>query len=146
MAAPASTELLSDAQLAPIIAAAKARWSAPGSGQVEIALANIDFRVANLADGALSERWQNTIWIDDDAAGYGWFADPTPGDDAEFVAASGSSLSAAAETPAVQRADLLTAVMHEMGHVLGYGDTSSLDGVMDAMLPLGSRRIPANLV
>jgi len=60
------------------------------------------------------------------------------------VAASGSSLSAAADTPAVQRADLLTAVMHEMGHVLGYGDTS-LDDVMDAMLPLGSRRIPANL-
>jgi hypothetical protein len=38
-----------------------------------------------------------------------------------------------------QRADLLTAVMHEMGHLLGYGDTPA-DDLMGAILPLGVRR------
>ena len=32
--------------------------------------------------------------------------------------------------------------MHEMGHVLGYQDTSS-DGLMDGTLPLGVRRTTA---
>ena len=55
------------------------------------------------------------------------------------------TLAAGNASPAAQRADLLTAVMHEMGHVLGYGDTSA-DDLMDSMLPLGTRRLPGNLV
>ena len=145
-AAATPADLIADAQLAPIVAAAKARWSAPGSSQVDSALANIDFKVANLPSGVLSEKWQNTIWIDDDAAGYGWFVDPTPGDDAEFAAVAGtSSLTAPADTAAAQHADLLTAVMHEMGQVLGNSDTMA-DDLMNAMLPLGTRRIAANPV
>ena len=47
-----------------------------------------------------------------------------------------------AGTSAAARVDLLTAVMHEMGHVLGNNDTSS-DGLMDGILPLGVRRAAA---
>ncbi len=145
-AAATPADLITDAQLAPIVAAAKARWSAPGSSQVDSALANIEFKVANLPSGVLSEKWQNTIWIDDDAAGYGWFVDPTPGDDAEFAAVAGtSSLTAPADTAAAQHADLLTAVMHEMGQVLGNSDTMA-DDLTNAMLSLGTRRIPDNPV
>ena len=145
-AATVSANTITDAQLAPIVAAAEARWTAPGSSQVANALANIDFKVANLPSGVLSERWQNTIWIDDDAAGFGWFVDPTPGDDAEFTSVEGTpSLAAPADTAAAQRADLLTAVMHEMGHVLGNSDTMA-DDLMNATLPLGTRRIPDNPV
>ena len=145
-AATGTAGLLTDVQLAPIVAAAEARWTAPGSSQVAGALTGIDFKVANLAPGILVEKWQNTIWIDDDAAGYGWFVDPTPGDDAEFAAVAGtSSLSAPAGTAADQRADLLTAVMHEIGNVLGNSDTSA-DDLMNAMLPLGTRRLPDNPV
>ena len=54
----------------------------------------------------------DTIWLDADAAGWGWFVDPTPGDDSEFT------------TPGDQgeqgRIDLLTALMHEIGHLLGH--------------------------
>jgi hypothetical protein len=94
----------------------------------------------------LAEKWQNTIWIDDDAAGYGWFVDSTPADDAEFAAVAGtSSLVAPSGTAADQRADLLTAVMHEIGNVLGNSDTSA-DDLMNATLPLGTRRLPDNPV
>ena len=33
----------------------------------------------------LGETVGNTILIDRDAAGYGWFVDPTPADDVEFA-------------------------------------------------------------
>jgi hypothetical protein len=141
-AATSAPDPLTDSQLAAIVTAAEQRWTAPGSSQVANALTGITFKVANLAPGILAERWQNTIWIDDDAAGYGWFVDPTPADDAEFASVAGtSSLAAPADTAATQRADLLTAVMHEIGDVLGNSDTSA-DDLMNAMLPLGTRRLP----
>jgi hypothetical protein len=49
------------------------------------------------------------------------------------------TLAARKGTAADQRVDLLTTVMHEMGHVLGYADTR-LDDLMGATLPLGARR------
>jgi len=97
-------------------------------------MAGVEIKVANLPSGVLGETSGKTIWIDDDAAGYGWFVDPTPSDDAEFVKVLGSdSLAAQKGTSAATRVDLLTTVMHEMGHVLGYDDTSS-DGLMNGIL------------
>ena len=40
-------------------------------------------------------------------------------------------------TVAADRADLLTTVMHEMGHVLGYGNVAGGDSLMAATLPFG---------
>ena len=53
----------------------------------------------------------------------------------QFVAATGS--------PASERVDLLTVVMHELGHVLGFEHTDS-HGLMNAELPLGTRRLPSD--
>ena len=46
------------------------------------------------------------------------------------------------QTAAAGHADLLTAVMHEMGHVLGYEHDAGQD-LMNAALPLGQRRFLA---
>jgi hypothetical protein len=62
----------------------------------------------------------NTVEISDDAAGYGWFLDQTPLQDEEFNA--GVALPG---TPADGRMDLLTAVLHEMGHLAGRPDLDS---------------------
>jgi hypothetical protein len=134
-----ATDMLADGQLAPIVAEAIHRLESQLGSQVETAMAGVDIEVANLSPAMLGEKLGKTIWIDDDAAGYGWFVDPTPQDDSEFMATSANSLTARTGTAAAQRADLLTVVMHEMGHVLGYADTS-LDDLMGAMLPLGTRR------
>ena len=48
-------------------------------------------------------------------------------------------LAAGNNSPATHRVDLLTTVMHEMGHVLGYEHSDSSD-LMYSSLSLGARR------
>jgi glucose/arabinose dehydrogenase len=85
---------------------------------------------------------QGTVLIDDDAAGYGWFVDPTPQQNEEF-SAGGAALTATPGGPADGRMDLLTVVRHELGHLAGQAD---LDGpgqngqLMVGTLAAGIRR------
>jgi cyclophilin family peptidyl-prolyl cis-trans isomerase len=138
-AAQPSDDVLSDAELAPIAAEAVRRLETQLGSQVETTLAGAAIKIADLPADVLGETSGNTIWIDNDAAGYGWFVDPTPGDDVEFGDLLGSRSSAARpDTAAAERVDLLTAVMHEMGHLLGYQHAA--DDLMQAVLPLGVRR------
>ena len=59
-----------------------------------------------------------TIKLDADGGGYGWFVDPTPGLDEEFPLSATSTYLAGG--PA-DRFDLLSTVLHELGHALGLG-------------------------
>ncbi len=89
----------------------------------------------------LGEAEGSSIYISRNAAGYGWFVDPTPADDSEFSTSLGPyALAAPAGSAAADRVDLLTTVMHEMSHVLGFGHDDSLD-LMNPALPLGERRL-----
>jgi hypothetical protein len=91
-----------------------------------------------------------TIWLDTDAAGYGWFLDGTPEDDAEFtIALREGERRAENGSSAAGRMDLLTVVMHELGHVLGLADLRSAGSRGDLMyetLPTGVRRASAGFV
>jgi hypothetical protein len=71
--------------------------------------------------------FDNTIWLSADAAGYGWFTSPSP-----------------RATPPDGEVDLLTVVLHEMGHLLGYGDDAAND-LMGEYLAPGVRLFPDNL-
>ncbi len=134
---------LTSAELAPIVAAAEQRLTAALGTQATAGLGGASVQLADLSSGMLGETSGKTVLIDRDAAGYGWFVDPTPSDNAEFAERLGpDTLAAAQDSPAAGRVDLLTTVMHEMGHVLGYRDDSSGD-LMDAVLPLGVRRTVA---
>lgn len=131
--------LLFDRHLAPVAAAALRRLETQWGGYVETAMAGVSIRVASLAPGVLGETFGKTILIDDDAAGYGWFVDSTPDEDVEFAGSLAQrALAAGQGSSAANRVDLLTAVMHEMGHVLGRGHSDSLD-LMAPTLALGIR-------
>ncbi|MBY0459119.1 MAG: hypothetical protein K2V38_17425, partial [Gemmataceae bacterium] len=86
------------------------------------------------------------IEIDDDAAGFGWFLDPTPRDDSEFAATEHpGEFVRAMFSPAAGRMDLLTVLSHELGHVLGRDDLHADEHAGDLMfesLPTGVRRVP----
>jgi hypothetical protein len=104
-------------------------------------LANVTFEIVDLP-GAVLGRTVGTslIQVDHNAAGHGWFVDSTPWDDAEFTRlAAADELVARHDGPAIDRADLLTAVMHEFGHLLGNGHDDA--GRMQDSLPIGARRI-----
>jgi len=100
---------------------------------------NVHVSVADLPGATLGLAAGNVITIDVDAAGYGWFIDATPQDDSEF---SASSLQPPASSLGI---DLLTAVMHELGHTAGLEDIydiESEDDLMYAWLEAGERRTP----
>jgi len=84
------------------------------------------------------------VSVDIDAAGYGWYIDPSPSDDLEFdVPPTGASLTASSLSPAHTHMDLLTAVEHELGHVLGFDHPEPggpwTPAVMGEALPAGVR-------
>jgi hypothetical protein len=133
---------LSPGQLQSAVAGALARLSAAGvdPGLIQ-ALGSASFAVGALPPGVLGETdvAARRVTISADAAGRGWFIDPTPGQDEEF--APGSPLVALPGSPAAGKEDLLSALLHEMGHLAGSPDGGS--GVMAGALGLGTRDLGA---
>jgi hypothetical protein len=125
--APVHVTLGAD-QVQSLLTEALARWQAAGFDTS--ALHGFEVRIADLGGPTLGVASGSTIWLDDDASGWGWFVDPTSGDDSEFT------------TPGDQgeqnRMDLLTALEHEVGHLLGRDHEA--DGVMQEALTAGTRR------
>jgi VCBS repeat-containing protein len=122
-----SEATLTPPALAPIVAEATARWAATGMDTA--VLSNVDIRIADLPDIALGVTTAGVIYIDVNAAGHGWFIDPTPADDKEFATP--------ADPATLGRVDLLTVVTHEMGHALGLEHSAT--GVMQETLVPGVR-------
>ena len=108
------------------------------------ALRSVDVQIADLADGQLGSYQNQTIVIDVNAAGHGWFVDQTPLDHEEFKLTN-QGLVALGGSAAVGNYDLLTVVLHELGHALGLGDDfSDADSqqLMNGWLSRGVRRLP----
>jgi hypothetical protein len=138
--------VLSRAELDATVEAAIARWAEAGLSAAQIAhLRSITFTLADMPGFYLGSASAGTVTIDTDAAGQGWYVDATPLVDGEFSHVAGGVLyTLPGETPA-GRLDLLTTVMHELGHHLGLGDTyapSDQGSVMYGYLVTGQRRLP----
>ncbi len=143
-------EALAISQLLVMSDAAIARWRAAGVSREALLnqLDTLSFEIVDLPGSALGAAASNgRVLIDIDAAGHGWFIDATPGDDAEFRRIVSASQKEATGGAAADGADLLTVLVHEIGHVLGLhhafaertGDTTN---VMNDTIGLGTRRNP----
>jgi len=142
------SESLSTEQLDSLVSAAVARWEATGLRENQIAaIRSLHFELADLPGMHLGSASGHHIRISPRPADQQWFVDPTPLDDAEFSKqASATRLTAAGDSPAMGRVDLLSTLMHEMGHALGLPDcygTQHGDRIMYGFLPRGERRLPA---
>ncbi|MDP1907586.1 MAG: matrixin family metalloprotease, partial [Hyphomicrobium sp.] len=136
---------LTQAQLDSVVTAAIAQWAHAGASAAQLAmLASIVFTVDDLAGTAIGEQTRGHIAIDTDAAGHGWFVDSTPLDNSEFAHAAnaaGTDLFTVPSSAAAGHIDLLTAVVHEMGHQLGLPHSTEAGDVMADMLVDGERRL-----
>ncbi len=124
--------------------AAIARWEATGLSAADAQLIrSLDVRISDLPGDQLAASHGNFILLDSTAAGNGWFVDATPRDDAEFSSDAGGAL-VATGAAASDDIDALTAIMHEMGHVLGKDDLAggASNQLMSPDLPVGVRRLP----
>lgn len=139
---PGTAAPLTGEQVQPVIVEAVSRLERSKGEGSAAALAGVSFEIVDLPDNIVGRVTEDRIvQIDVDAAGHGWFVDTTPWESAEFSpSVQQGDLAATASSPAYSRADLMTVVLHELGHVLG--DDHEDVGIMDDILPLGTRRLP----
>lgn len=115
-----------------VYAEAIARWQAVGVDTS--ALDGVTVQVSDLAGPTLGQAQGSTILLDRNAAGWGWYIDATPEDDNEFLWPGNQGEK--------HRIDLLTVLMHEMGHILGVEHQEQ--GLMAETLAAGTRHSPEN--
>ncbi|SDO37433.1 cadherin domain-containing protein [Afipia sp. GAS231] len=140
---------LTMSELNVIVAAAIADWTAAGASAAQIdAMHAASFSIANLSDGVLGQETPGAIQVSSNAAGNGWFVDATPAGNSEFPHAANpadTDLLTDPSNAAAGHVDLLTVVMHELGHIIGIDDTTAPADINDLMfmyLADGERRLP----
>jgi hypothetical protein len=128
-----------DAQL--LLEAAVARFGQAGVPQSVLdELSTLEIQIGNLPAGIAGLAQPGIIILDNDAAGHGWFIDPTPTVDEEY-AADGVAI----DPDAIGRVDLFTVILHELGHQLGLEDldpATDPHNLMTGTLNPGQRRLP----
>jgi uncharacterized repeat protein (TIGR01451 family) len=139
---------LSQQQLDLVASAAIERWSATGLTKEQVAaLHALTFEISNLQGKYLGEARGNRILVDSDAESQGWFVDPGPLSDTSFSrSVSASRFYTDPFGVPAGHVDLLTAIMHEMGHKLGLSDSyaeKDRDNLMFGYLTVGERRFAA---
>ena len=113
-------DVLTHSTLNSVVQRSLAHWTAAGVDSQRLdALSQLDLRIADLPDSRLGIATLDVVWIDRDAAGYGWSVN------------SGG-------------VDLFSAVTHEFGHVLGFDHKDQLDA-MGATLTPDVRLLPSSL-
>ncbi len=136
---------LSADQLQAAVAGALARLSASGvDTRLLGSLASAAYGVGQVPPGVLGQTdvAARRVTLSADGAGRGWFVDATPLRDEEFAPGTpGSPLTALPNSPAAGKEDLLTTVLHEMGHLAGAPDGDS--GLLAGTLALGTRDLGA---
>ncbi|HLX61114.1 MAG TPA: Ig-like domain-containing protein, partial [Planctomycetota bacterium] len=150
------TKDLTQEQLNATVAAAIQRWSRTGLSTAQIALLKeIRFEVKEMPGWYLGSasngkatlsRTDRKVTLSSTAAGYGWYIGNDPLSNVEFADTRTSTrLFADPQALPAGKLDLLTTVMHEMGHQLGLEDAykaGERDSLMFGYLTLGERRLP----
>ena len=127
---------LSIQQLTPIVDAAIERLI--DAGLPSGSFSNVEVTIDDLPGATLGLARGNSVTIDIDGAGHGWFIDATPLDDSEF-----DSSSQLATLDSQHRIDLLTVIIHELGHTADLpdlNDAAQMEDLMYHWIEAGQRK------
>ena len=98
---------------------------------------------ADLSSSSVGQTTGNSITLDTDAAGHGWYLDHTPYLNEEYLPTSNPNLWIAREgSAAAGKMDLLSVLLHEYGHALGLEHSADAGNFMATTLQPGQRRLP----
>jgi hypothetical protein len=120
LAGTAAVQPLNVGSIEAILPQAIAIWQAAGFDVS--AMKDVGIQVADLWSGSLAWSEHNMITFDRTAQGYGWSTDPS-------------------RAPVAGQIDLLTVLVHEVGHQLGFDVNQDAGDVMDENLAPGVRRL-----
>ena len=125
--------------------ASTSRSSALGDGV--LSTSGITLNISDLPGTAVGqttgEGRSAIITLDTNAAGHNWFIDSTPTDNSEYLPTSDANVwKAKAGSAAEGKMDMLSVLLHEYGHALGFEHSSNSADFMSASLVAGERRLP----
>ncbi len=122
---------------------ASASWQSLFAGNEQI-LKSITVNIADLPGGAVGETTGTSITLDTNAAGYGWYIDPNPAANTDFLPTANTSVwMAKAGSAAAGKMDMLSVLLHEYGHALGLDHSVNPNDFMAPDLQPGERRLPS---
>jgi len=100
----------------------------------------VTIQIVDLPGSQLASTIGNSIYLDHNAAGWGWFVDSTPLDSSEFSGMGDDGQLVATSTSAASgKIDLLSVLMHELGHVAGLPHSEF--GLMSGTILPGERLV-----
>jgi CSLREA domain-containing protein/uncharacterized repeat protein (TIGR01451 family) len=141
----AGGEALQQEVIQPSVIQALMAWHDAGADARTLRqLAGVSVTITDLPGNVLARTAGRAIVLDHDAAGNGWFVDPTPWEHGEYRGGQGGTQGAGYATHGVaaKRIDLLTTLTHEFGHLLGMDDSRQANDVMNHELEVGRRLLP----